>query len=139
MIRIRRVRPPEMGTVTRFIEKIFPESSVRIRENDIVLVAEASDGAAPNGEERSNIVGFVHVIDRGDRFILQGLGVDPFLRSQGVGTLLLEGALEVLGRETKPVYLKVKPLNPAVDLYERHGFSVCRFGRAHVLVKKPNQ
>jgi predicted GNAT family N-acyltransferase len=128
MIRIRKMRRAELDRIRRFIHEIFPRSVVRVDSSDPVLLAESGGKA----------VGFVHLVAHHDRMILQGIGVVKSMRGKGVGSLLLERALALLSRSDKPVYLKVKALNHAVVMYARYGFFVKKFGRAHVLVKKPN-
>lgn len=122
------VSPAEIDEVKDFIRKIFPDAMVSISEDDTVLLAEDQD----------RIVGFSHVIDEGDRLILQGIGVDKSMRGKGVGTMLMEHTLEMLQDTELPIYLKVKVMNPAIDLYSRYGFFIKKFGTTHVLVKKPN-
>ena len=128
MISVREVQPSEMDGVKVLIRDIFPDAMVQITDNDIVLLAEYSGKA----------VGFAHMIDEGDRLILQGIGVHKSMRGYGVGTILMDRILATLN-EDRPVHLKVKALNPAIDLYARYGFFVRRFGQdVHVLVKRPN-
>ena len=128
MIRIRKMHHSELDRTRRFIHSIFPGSVVRVDGADTVLLAETA----------GKPVGFVHIIEQRDKLMLQGIGVVKPMRGKGVGTMLLERALEVLSRSGKPVYLKVKALNQVVNMYARYGFFIKRFGRAHVLVKKPN-
>lgn len=128
MIHIRKMRHSELDRTRRFIHGIFPRSVVRVDSADTVLLAETA----------GKTVGFAHLIEQRDRMILQGIGVVKPMRGKGVGTMLLERALEVLSASGKPVYLKVKALNQVVNMYARYGFFVMKFGRAHVLVKKPN-
>jgi GNAT superfamily N-acetyltransferase len=118
----------ELDRTRRFVHSIFPRSVVRVDSADTVLLAESA----------GKPVGFVHLVEQHERMVLQGLGVVKSMRGKGVGTLLMERALGLLGRSGKPVYLKVKAFNKAVNLYARYGFFVHKFGRAHVLVKKPN-
>ncbi|MBD3210867.1 GNAT family N-acetyltransferase [Candidatus Micrarchaeota archaeon] len=128
MISIRLVQPSEYDEAARFIRRIFPEAAVQIGDWDTVLLAE--------NEERP--LGFAHIVDDGNRLILQGIGVDESVRGQGVGTMLMEHTLELFEDTDRPIYLKVKVMNPAIDLYSRHGFFLKKFGITIVLVKKPN-
>ena len=129
MIHIRIVKPSEFDTAKSFIRSIFPHAMVQIGEEDTLLIA----------EEMGRIVGFAHLIDDGDRIILQGIGVDRGERGHGVGTVLLEHVLSALSDTEKPIFLKVKVMNPAIDLYSRHGFMLKRYDdEVFVLVKKPN-
>ncbi len=128
MIRIRKMRRSELARTRIFIHTIFPRSVTRIDAADTVLLAEA--GKTP--------VGFVHIKDERRRMLLCGMGVTASMRGMGVGTMLMEKALALMAASGKPVYLKVRAMNRAVNLYARYGFFVMKFGRAHVLVKKPN-
>jgi len=127
-VTVRIAHESEMDDAKVFIRSIFPDAMVNITDDDILLLAEHGD----------RMVGFAHIVDKGDKIILQGIGVDPSVRGHGVGTVLLEHALESLSDTDTPIYLKVKVMNPAVDLYARYGFMLKRFGDVHVLVKKPN-
>ena len=128
MLRIRKMRRPELSRIRHFIHTIFPRSVVKVEASDAVLLAEL--GKTP--------VGFVHIREEGGRVLLCGMGVTKSMCGKGVGTLLMEKALVLMAASGKPVYLKVKAFNQAVNLYARYGFFVMRFGRSHVLVKKPN-
>lgn len=128
MISIRLAKPSEFDDAKGFIRSIFPDAMVRINDDDTVLLA----------DYEGRMVGFAHLIDDSERIIVQGLGVDESMRGQGVGTLLLEHLLDMIGDDFRPVYMKVKPMNPALDLYARYGFFLKKFGQAYVLVKKHN-
>jgi len=128
MITVRMAKPSEFDSVKKFIRSIFPDAIIQLEDEDTVLVA----------EHEGKKVGFAHIIEEDDKVLLQGVGVEPSFRSHGVGTLLIERALDLLQDIQKPVYLKVKALNPVMELYARHGFSLKKFGDTHVLVKKAN-
>ena len=128
MIRIRMLGPSELDDAKTFIRSIFPDAMVQITDVDLVFLAEVE----------GKPVGFAHVIDDGEAVLLQGIGVEKSMRGQGVGTVLLEYVLDGLRDTEKPIYLKVKVMNPAIDLYSRYGFMLKKFGDVHVLVKKPN-
>lgn len=70
-----------------------------------------------------------------ERFLLDGLCVDPAARGQGVGTALLEAvAVEARKRGYTAVRLDVVDTNPrARALYERQGFSVTRTAQMGLL------
>jgi N-acetylglutamate synthase-like GNAT family acetyltransferase len=128
MVTVRTATDSDMDYAKGFIRKLFPKAMVCIADQDVVILAEFG----------KRIVGFAHVIDEGDRIILQGLGVDDGMRGQGVGTLLLQHIINTVDEDV-PVFLKVRTLNPAVDLYARHGFFVKRYsGETMTLVRKPN-
>ena len=127
-ITVRMADDADLDNAKSFIRSIFPKAMVRISEDDTLLLAEHED----------RMVGFAHIIDKGDKIILQGIGVDPSVRGHGVGTILLEHALDSLSEVDIPIFLKVKSLNPAIELYGRYGFFLKKFNDVHVLVKKPN-
>ena len=128
MINIRIARPSEFDDTKELIQSIFPNAIVHINDGDTLLVA----------EDQGEIVGFAHMADGDERIIVKGLGVAKSVRGHGVGTLLLECLFEMIKDDARPVYLKVKSLNPVIDLYGRYGFFLKKFGQAHVLVKKPH-
>ena len=129
MIQIRIVKPSEFDMAKSFIRSIFPRAMVQITDEDTLLLA----------TDMGRIVGFAHIIDDGERVILQGIGVDKSARGHGVGTILLEHILSALADTEKPIYLKVRVMNPAIDLYSRYGFMLKRYDdEVFVLVKKPN-
>ena len=128
MISIRLANESELDSVKKFIRSIFPNAMVNVTEEDTLLLA----------ERETKMVGFAHIVEDEEKIILQGVGVEKSMRGQGVGTMLIEHALDLLTDTEKPIYLKVKVMNPAIDLYRRHGFFIKRFGTTNVLVKKPN-
>ena len=128
MITIRPVRYDEIDSTKRFISKIFPQAMVQVTDDDMVLVA----------ENNGKLIGFAHIIEDDGQILLQGIGVDSSVRGEGVGTMLLDHVIELLKDSPKPVYLKVKALNPAIHLYARYGFVLKKFGDIHVLVKMPD-
>jgi ribosomal protein S18 acetylase RimI-like enzyme len=128
MVTVRTADTSDMDGARDFIRRMFPDAMVSISEDDVIVLAEYG----------RKIVGFAHVIDAGDRIILQGLAVDGSVRGLGVGTLLLQHILGTVD-DDMPVVLKVKTMNPAIDLYARHGFFVKRsHDHTLTLVKKPN-
>ncbi len=125
---VRTVRPSEMDDAKDFIRSVFPHAMVQVSEEDTLLLAEYG----------GRMVGFAHIVEDGDRICIQGIGVEPEMRGQGIGTVLLEHILDTLRDSERPIMLKVKVMNPAIDLYARYGFMLKRFGDVHVLVKKAN-
>lgn len=128
MITIRMVMPSEMDDALDLIKSIFPNALVQVTEDDLLLIAEYGGRA----------VGFAHIVEDGDRILLQGIGVEGSMRGQGVGTLLLEHILAEYSDTDRQIFLKVKVMNPAIDMYSRYGFMLKKFGDVNVLVKKPN-
>ncbi|VVC04030.1 Acetyltransferase (GNAT) family protein [Candidatus Bilamarchaeum dharawalense] len=128
MITVRTVKHSEMETAKNFIRQVFPNAMVQITDDDTILIAEYDNRP----------IGFAHIVEESDRIILQGIGVDNSMRGQGIGTILLEHILDMFAEGDRPIYLKVKVMNPAIDLYSRYGFFLKKFGDSHVLVKKTN-
>jgi N-acetylglutamate synthase-like GNAT family acetyltransferase len=128
MITVRTATDSDMDEAKCFMRKLFPKALVSVSDDDVVLLAEFDN----------RIVGFAHIIDDGDRMILQGIGVEDRMRGKGVGTLLLQHILNTIDEDLQ-IVLKVKTMNPAVELYARHGFFVKRSNEETLtLVKKPN-
>ena len=106
--------------------EIFPRSKIRLLEKDEVLMAYEGESADPDGRP----VGFVHLRPKEGSFYLQGIGVLPDFRHEGLGRELLQIAL----KKTMAVFgegglsLKVRAANAeAVRLYLSTGFSLERF------------
>ncbi|MBU0590694.1 GNAT family N-acetyltransferase [Candidatus Micrarchaeota archaeon] len=128
MISIRALKPDEFDDATDFIQSIFPDAIIQFSDEDVVLLA----------EYQNSVVGFAHVVDDDERIIIRGIGVANSMRGKGVGTLLLDHLLAIIGDDTRPIYLKVRYTNPAIDLYLRYGFLLKKFGPISVLVRKQN-
>jgi ribosomal protein S18 acetylase RimI-like enzyme len=122
------VREDEVDVVLEFMQEVFPDADIEIGEDDALFIAEEND----------ELLGFAHIIELNDKVILQGLGVEESYRGQGIGSSLLSKILEVYDVTDKPIFLKTKSYNPAIELYERYGFTIKRFGSVHVLVKRQN-
>src|SRR4030042_1465216 len=116
-VTVRMAEESEMDDAKSFIRSIFPDAMVQITDDDTLLLAEKDD----------RMVGFAHLIDMGDRIGLQGIGGEPSMRGYGVGTILLEHVLDSLSGSGTPIYLKVKAMNPVIDLYSRSGFVLKKF------------
>ena len=123
---VREICEEELGEVVHLIRRIFPRASMNLNDDDLFFVATI--------EER--IVGFMHLVETDNYFVLQGLGVDEEHRNRGAGTALMEKLEQISDSTGKKMFLKVKSMNPAVRLYEDYGFSVKRFGIVHTLEKK---
>jgi GNAT superfamily N-acetyltransferase len=128
MIHVRVAEPTELDDAKDFIQSIFPESMVYVNDGDIILLA----------EYQGQKIGFAHLIDMGERFILQGMGVNEAMRGRGVGSMLMDHVMDMTSETDRPIFLKVKVMNPAIDLYSRYGFFMKRFGTTLLLVKKQN-
>lgn len=125
-ITIRVLRPEELEDALDVIAEVFPDVDPNMSEDDIVLLAES--GGRP--------VGFAHAFEEEKRIMLQGIGVEESARGQGIGTMLLERMLEIFSRSDKPMVLRTKLDNPAIELYHNFGFKVKKFGAIHLLERK---
>ena len=92
--------------------ELFPESKPQFSNDHIVLLAYL---------EKSP-VGFVHIIPKNGKLILQGIGVKKDFQNKGVGSMLILTSIELFSDTHLPVFLKVKTLNTAILLYEKFGF-----------------
>jgi ribosomal protein S18 acetylase RimI-like enzyme len=107
------------------VRGLFPKAEPLFTEKDLYFVA----------EERG-IVGFVHLIDSEKGLLLQGIGVLPEWRGKGIGGELLDASVKVAEREGKDIFLKVKPDNPALNLYHKKGFTLKKMKGVYILEKK---
>ena len=123
---IRVIKGQELESVLGLISQVFPDADPDMCEDDLFLLAESC----------GRPIGFAHMIEDDEKVILQGLGVEESIRGQGVGSALIERALEIYSNTDKSVYLKTQLSNPALELYEKFGFAVKRFGMIHVLEKR---
>jgi len=128
MINVRAIEASEFDEAIDFIQSIFPDRSVEVSDDDVIIVAEFED----------QYVGFAHIAETEDALVLQGLGVESSMRGQGIGTMIVEHVMELLKETYKPIFIKTKALNNVVRLYERYGFCLKRFGNSITLVKKPD-
>lgn len=128
-MRIRRATQEDVNNIVELAAVNFPNSHIFIRPEDEVLVAEINNC----------IVGFLHITRIKNNAVIKGLCVAPKFRRKGIGSALMKVALATLKKETG-IHLKVKAGNAqAINLYEKHGFFLKKFGAVHILVrKKPN-
>jgi ribosomal protein S18 acetylase RimI-like enzyme len=126
---IQELCPKDAHAVLPLIKKIFPQANIKIDESDLFFVA----------IHKGRLIGFLHVNEKENCFILKGIGIDEQYRNSGNGSDLMEKVEELSRTTEKKVLLKVKSDNPAVLLYERFGFCLKNdFGPTYTLVKKIN-
>jgi len=125
---IREIDDDEISEVVPLIKRIFPKATFDFGGDDLFFVATVKD----------EIVGFMHLVEKDECFLLRGLGVDEEHRGMGVGTALMDKLEQISDSTNKRILLKVKSLNPALHLYENHGFTVKKFGAVYTLEKKIN-
>lgn len=79
---------------------------------------------AVDDTDTAALVAFLEITP-GDEGIELGLGLRPDLTGRGLGTSLVQAALDLIGRrwDTRPIWLDVLPWNErAIRVYEEHGF-----------------
>jgi len=105
----------EMEYLPRVPDEAAEPIAARIAEHDEVWVA----------EKEGRLLGFIgieHSTNLGAP-VLERIYVDPDAQNRGVGTALLQKAIELRPVE---LYLWVFQKNPARALYERHGFELVK-------------
>lgn len=131
-IRIRLAAEGDQDALQTLIHQLFPRASSHLSDRDDFLVAESG----------GRLVGFVHLRQRAAYAYLQGLGVHPVWRRRGVGTHLLEAALDWTAKKnpSNPIRLKVKAANqPALHLYIHEGFMLSKtMGGSYLLSRQEN-
>ena len=69
-------------------------------------------------------VGWLQVGESDDEILLKQIFLQPRSQRRGIGSQLIADLLERGRRTGKPVRLGVVKINPAVELYKRHGFVI---------------
>ncbi|MFH2106851.1 MAG: GNAT family N-acetyltransferase [Candidatus Micrarchaeota archaeon] len=123
---IRIISETEILDVLKLIAKLFPKAYPVLKENDQIYVA----------IEGEKIIGFLHMTEKEDKILLNGIGIVEEYRGKHVGTKLMGHLIDEA--KDRPIYLKVTEKNfIAQALYEKFGFVPKRYGRRYVLVKSP--
>lgn len=68
-------------------------------------------------------IGWLQVSET-DGEILKQMFLIPASQGQGIGSRLLADVIERARQSKKPVRLGVVKINPAIRLYQRHGFTI---------------
>ena len=123
-VSIRQLAASDVPTVLAILQE-SPEAAAWSRESLLQI-----DSVAPTAwvAERDEIVaGFLMGRSAADEFEILNMAVSGAHRRQGIGSKLLESALEVSRKAgSARVYLEVRASNePAIALYKRHGFTEC--------------
>lgn len=125
-MRIRKVKKEELIEAIKLITSIFPNAKIEITNDDNIYLA----------TDKKKIVGFLHIISKHEKLILQGIGIKPTYRGNHIGTQLM-GYL-IKNAKDRQIFLKVKDNNfIAQTLYEKFGFIPKKYGNAWVLVRQP--
>ncbi len=126
-MKIRQAHAHEDAKVRALITRIFPKSKIIIRAQDYVYLAQ-------NGK---TCLGFIHIRITRKIIIIQGIGVLPPYRKQGIASKLLEFIKRKF--PDSQVRLKVKSTNPATHVYFRAGMMPVKTnGKIHVVAYKKN-
>jgi ribosomal-protein-alanine N-acetyltransferase len=129
--RIRPTEPADLGSLTLLEQAAFsdPWSSEMLREaldaaGAVSLIAEASSGA---------VIGSALARAAADEGEILSIAVDPAVRGQGVGRLLLAATLDLLvAAGATSVWLEVRPSNTAARaLYRSAGFTAAGVRRRY--------
>lgn len=130
-VSIRLLKDSEYPEMLKFMCRVFPNADIRISNGDRIIVADM----------HGQVVGFVHYAYSGNNAVIKGFGVEGNARGIGIGTGLIEEVLRKFEAADKSVYLKVKALNQAVNIYARMGFFPVRLEEERnicLLVRKVN-
>lgn len=124
-ITIYIAKEDELGVVLALIKELFPNSLISNNPEDVFIIA----------KEDLDLIGFVHIARIKHRAVIQGIGVVRDFQNKGVGSRLIEYALDRLQLENE-IYLRVKEDNmPALSLYSKYGFFLKKYGKMHVLCR----
>ena len=119
----------DVAALDRIAWPIVPDTFIpdgehiwRVWVDHAVLLAKKARGREPLSESHEIAGALVMFPSKHDELFLHKIMVHPVCRGMGVGTSLMQRALE---QATAPVLLTVDPDNePAVQLYENFGFRV---------------
>lgn len=121
---VRRLAASDVPAVLAILQE-SPEAAVWSQESLLQLASvEASAWVAERG---GSVVGFLIGGLAADEFEILNMGVSQACRRNGIGSKLLESALEFSrSAGSARAYLDVRASNrPAIALYARHGFTEC--------------
>jgi [ribosomal protein S18]-alanine N-acetyltransferase len=124
-ILVRKLAAPDVPVVVAILHE-SPEAAAWSR--DSLLRMESAGGAMMWVAERNgNVAGFLIGRSVADEFEIQNMAVAAEHRRHGVGSKLLESALEFSRiAAIARVYLEVRASNePAIAIYKRQGFTEC--------------
>ncbi len=111
----------------KLILEIFPSADPAFEEEDVYFIATI-------GKEDA---GFLHLILHEKGVLLQGIGVKKEFREGGIGSSLMDTAIQFAERTGSNILLKVKPENTAaLNLYAKKGFTIKKLRDVYILEKK---
>ena len=123
-IDIRNLMASDVQAVLAILRE-SPEAAAWSEE--ILLQLASVDPTAWVAERNGSVVGFLIGRIAVDEFEILNMAVSPAHRRNGIGTKLLESALEFSRTAgSARAHLEVRASNePAIALYARHGFTEC--------------
>ena len=130
-INIRQLKDDEYPEMLKLMYRVFPKANVKLSDRDSIIVADM----------QGEVVGFVHYASYHRKAVIKGFGVEGNARGIGIGTNLINQVLQRFEKIGKPVYLKVKQLNPAVNIYAKFGFTMAKIEEekgTYMLVRRLN-
>ena len=138
--RVGRVRGDDIETITEIERRSFSdpwsEQSFRdvLAHSRMFFVCARSDA---NGPAAERVLGYVVAWFAGGQGEIANLAVDPDSRERGIGSALLDAALDEARRQrTDEVFLEVRSSNlRARQLYESRGFA--EVGRRRRYYRQP--
>jgi len=123
-VTIRKLAKSDVPAVLAILQE-SPEAAAWSQESLLQLAS--ADPTAWIAEMNGGVAGFLIGRIAGDEFEILNMAVSRALRRSGIGSNLLESALEfsrIAGSAS--AYLEVRASNaPAIALYARHGFTEC--------------
>lgn len=141
IIKIREIRPEDLGKVEELTNRFF---SYAYFNRDMIAYKLNRGFTYLIAEMNNRVVGFIDMkIHKKDAKIM-GIAVDDSYMEMGIGSALLESALELAKKRGRSsVLLKVEQCNEnAINFYKMHGFNVKReffdgsVGNVYVMQKK---
>ena len=136
VVTIRKMATSDVPAVLAILQE-SPEAAAWSQESLLQLAS--ADAAAWIAELNGVPVGFLFGRIAADEFEILNMAVQKAHRRRGIGSKLLESALEfsrIAG--CSRAYLEVRASNaPAIALYTRHGFTQC--GRRTQYYRDPSE
>ncbi len=106
------------------LEKKVESKTYAAAQNQAEAMEEFNQGPLFFVKQGDNIVGAVsYVIEENGRVYINGLAIDPDYQGQGFGGEVLMQLLEQVS-DAPQVWLRTHPENPAIKLYQSHGFEI---------------
>ena len=124
-ILVRKLATPDVSAVVAILHE-SPEAAAWSRDSLLRMVS-AGGASMWVADRDGSVAGFLIGRSVADEFEIQNMAVAPDHRRHGVGSKLLESALEFSHMAgIAGVYLEVRASNArAIALYNRHGFTEC--------------